>query len=86
MPVQWLEAEVWGFSGFSALSVQVSPLSGDEEIRLEVLVEYSAARPGSGDGGPVCGRRLSLPVQLFVQPALRVRQTPSNLSVAAISW
>ncbi len=52
--------------------VQVSAHSGDEEIRLEVLVEYTAAADDA-NGGPVRGRHLSLPVQLIVQPAIRVR-------------
>lgn len=35
-------------------------------------MEYTAPADGADDG-PVRGRRLSLPVQLIVQPALRVR-------------
>ncbi len=53
-------------------AAQVSAHSGDEEIRLEVLVEYTATADDV-NGGPVRGRHLSLPVQLIVQPAIRVR-------------
>ena len=56
----------------SLRTMQVSSHSGDEEIRLEVLVEYTATGDDV-DGTPVRGRHLSLPVQLIVQPAIRVR-------------
>ena len=65
-----------GYDSACHSAAQVSPHAGDEEIRLEVLVEYSATAD-SGDGGPARGRQLSLPVQLFVQPAVRVRFDPA---------
>ena len=62
------------------VAAQVTLLAGEETLKLEVQVEYMAAagalaeeREGLG-ATPLLGRRLSLPVQLQLQPAVQVRR------------
>lgn len=55
--------------------MQVTSLPGDEDVKLEVQVEYVSSVQSSDEAteeGPVTGRRLSLPVQLLLQPAVQV--------------
>lgn len=73
------------------VAAQVTTLAGEETLKLEVQVEYLAAlQQGDAEGEglgptPLPGRRLSLPVQLLLQPAVQARP-PQGFGLSPKPW